>query len=78
MIEINIAEAYYPEDPKQAAILRTDCEKFIEGFKKLCNLTNMHNVDVYNLFSANIPTKLRFNDGSSIGMGKLFEEIGFE
>lgn len=77
MIEIKIAETYYSEDPNQAAILRSDCEKFIEGFRKLCNETNMHNISLGTIFNCTFPTELKFDDGTSIGVSKLFTEIGF-
>ena len=78
MIEIKIAESYYSEDPNQAAILRSDCEKFIEGFKKLCNSTNMHNISLGTLCGCTFPAALKFDDGTRIGINKLFKEIGFE
>ena len=78
MIEIKIAEAYYSEDPNQAAILRSDCEKFVEGFKKLCNSTNMHNISLGTLCGCTFPAGLKFDDGSHIGISRLFEEIGFK
>ena len=78
MIEIRISESIYPEDPNLNAQRLSDCEKFIDGFHQLCQNCNMHNIDVSTLLSLQIITKLNFDDGTSIGIQKLFEEIGFK
>ena len=78
MIEIRISETLTPEDPRAAAIRRSDLDKFLDGFKKLCNSTNMHNIEIGGINTLKIPTKLKFDDGSSIGIMRLFEEIGFK
>ena len=77
MIKIEIPEVYYSEDPNQAAIQRSQMEIFCEGFKKLCIATDMYNIDITRFNSILIPTQLHFDDGSLIGIKKLFQEIGF-
>ena len=78
MIEIRISETLTPEDPRAAAIRRSDLDKFLDGFKKLCNSTNMHNISLGTLCGCTFPAGLKFDDGSSIGIMRLFEEIGFK
>ena len=76
MIDIKISENYTEEDG--SVIERSDIDKFINGFKQLCNKTNMHNVDVGGFKSCPVITTLKFDDGSHIGIVKLFEMIGFD
>ena len=78
MIEIRISESIIPEDPNQPCIRLSECEKFLDGFRQLCQKTNMHNIDIYRLNTIQIPTTLRFDDGTSVGIRRLFEEIGFK
>ena len=75
MIDIKISENYTNEDG--SIIEYSDVDKFINGFKQLCNKTNMHNVDVGGFKSCPVITTLKFDDGSYIGISKLFEIIGF-
>ena len=77
MIEIKISEVLYPEDPNMCTKQRSQMEIFLDGFNELCNKTGMHNITTYKIFKTKIPTELKFNDGSSIGITRLFEEIGF-
>ena len=78
MIEIKISEVLYPEDPNMCAKQRSQLEMFLEGFKELCNKTGMHNITTYEMYNkVKLPTELKFNDGTSIGILRLFEEIGF-
>lgn len=77
MIQINIPESYTPDNPLCNQVVLSDCEKFIEGFKQLCKKTNMNIVDVEGIVSCPIITKLHFEDGTYIGIRRLFEEIGF-
>lgn len=75
MIDIKISENYTEEDGTVKKI--SDVKKFINGFKQLCNETNMHTVDVGGFKSCPVITTLKFDDGSSIGISKLFDMIGF-
>ena len=78
MITIEIAETIYPGNPFACQIPKSQVELFLEGFKELCNKTGMHKVDTYAFgASCQIPTSLNFDDGTHIGMRRLFEEIGF-
>lgn len=76
MIEIKIPELYYSEDANQPAIKRPQLNMFIDGFNELCKKTGMTQVG-YTIFGSVIPTYLKFEDGGSIGVRRLFEEIGF-
>lgn len=77
MIDIKIPEVYYSEDPKQPPIKRSEHEVFVEGFKKLCAATQMNKLNYNTLFDLPIISQLIFEDGSMIGIRKLFEEVGF-
>lgn len=59
----------------------SDMEKFLYGFKKLCEQCNMHTVkySTYSLCGHRIPilTSFDFDDGSNIGVVRLLEECGF-
>jgi len=77
MIEIKIPEVYYSEDPNQAAIQRSNLEIFIDGFKKLCAVTGMNEVNMDKILDTTIISQLKFNDGSLIGTKRLFQAIGF-
>lgn len=77
MIEIEIPEVYYGENPNQASTKRSSHEIFIEGFKQLCEATGMHNISVDTLLNLTIISQLKFDDGSLIGTKRLFKEIGF-
>ncbi len=60
----------------------SDMEKFLYGFKKLCEQCNMHTVkySTYSLCGHRIPilTSFDFDDGSNIGVVRLLEECGFD
>lgn len=60
----------------------SDMEKFLYGFKKLCEQCNMHTVkySTYSLCGNRIPilTSFDFDDGSNIGIVRLLEECGFD
>ena len=77
MIEIRIPEVYCQEDSKKSSILRSKTEIFIEGFKKLCEATEMNSVIANRLLNVTIVTQLKFDDGALIGLKRLFQEIGF-
>lgn len=78
MIKIEIYESKYPGNPQACQIPKSQVELFLDGFKELCNKTGMHKVDTYAFgTSGQIPTSLNFDDGTHIGMRRLFEEIGF-
>lgn len=77
MIEIRIPEVYYPEDQNQVATQRSNLDIFIDGFKKLCEVTGMNTINMDKILDATIVTQLKFNDGSLIGTKKLFQTIGF-
>ena len=77
MIEIRISEVHYSEDKNQDPIKRSKMEIFIEGFKKLCEATEMNSVITDKLLNVTIVTQLKFDDGALIGLKGLFQEIGF-
>lgn len=77
MIEIKIPEIYYTEDPNQAGIKRSSYEIFIDGFKKLCLATGMTKISTDSILNLRIISQLKFDDGSMIGIKRLFNEIGF-
>ena len=60
----------------------SDMEKFLYGFKQLCQKCNMHTVkySTYSLCGHRIPilTSFDFDDGSNIGVVRLLEECGFD
>lgn len=60
----------------------SDMEKFLYGFKKLCEQCNMHTVkySTYSLCGYRIPilSSFDFDDGSNIGVIRLLEECGFD
>lgn len=76
MITIKIAETYTVEGGSTEEI--SDCKKFMDGFKQLCDKCNMHQINVGCIGSAKFPTVLNFDDGTSVGITKLFERIGFK
>ena len=78
MIEIKIDEYTCPNDPLAAANKITDVDKFIDGFRKLCDACNMHNITISRFKNCPIPTQLKFDDGTYIGLQRLFKEIGFK
>ena len=60
----------------------SDMEKFLYGFKKLCEQCNMDTVkySTCSLFGSRIHilTSFNFDDGSNIGVVRLLEECGFD
>lgn len=78
MITIEIPEVTYTDNPNDGGTMLSDLDKFLIGFKKLCNITSMNNVTVNDLINCKIITKLNFDEGSSVGIMRLFEEIGFK
>jgi len=78
MITIEIPEVTYTDNPHDGGTMLSDLDKFLIGFKKLCNITNMNNVTVNGFKSCPIITRLNFDEGSSVGIMRLFEEIGFK
>jgi hypothetical protein len=79
MIEIEISETKYPGNPYACQIPRPKVEIFLEGFKELCNKTGMNKVSIGGLKGTGpIPTSLNFDDGTSVGILRMFKEIGFE
>ena len=60
---------------------RPRVDVFIEGFDQLCEACGMHNITTYKLIhngGVTIPTELKFDDGTSIGVSRLFDECGFK
>jgi len=79
MIKIEIAETIYPGNPFACQITRSQVDMFLEGFKELCNKTGMHKVDIGGIKATGpIPTRLNFDDGTSVGIMRMFREIGFD
>ena len=78
MIKIEIAETIYPGNPFACQIPRSQVNMFLEGFKELCDKTGMHKVDIGGIQATGpIPTRLNFDDGTSVGIMRMFKEIGF-
>lgn len=81
MIEIKLQTNIIPNDPYLSCPPRPKVEVFIEGFNKLCEACGMNNITTYKLINnggGKIPTVLKFDDGTSIGISKLFDECGFK
>jgi len=59
----------------------SDAEKFIYGFKQLCELCNMHQISYssWKAFGHNIPivTSFRCIDGTSVNIATLLNSCGF-
>ena len=59
----------------------SDMEKFVYGFRKLCEQCDMHNVKytIYTVCGKKIPilSSFNFDDGSAIGIVSLLDECGF-
>lgn len=78
MIKIEIAETKNPGNPYACQIRRSQVEMFLEGFKELCNKTGMHKIDIGGIKATGpIPTQLKFDDGTAVGVLRMFKEIGF-
>ena len=79
MIKIEIAETIYPGNPFACQIPRSQVNMFLDGFKELCNKTGMNKVDIGGIKATGpIPTRLNFDDGTSVGIMRMFKEIGFD
>lgn len=79
MITVIIDDYKHPADPYMCSIKRPNVDVFLEGFKQLCNKTGMHKVDINGLkVTGPIPTVLNFDDGTSVGVLRMFQEIGFD
>jgi len=81
MIEIKSQTNIIPNNPCMACMPRSNAEVFIEGFNKLCEACGMNNITTYKLIyngGVKIPTVLKFDDGTSIGISRLFNECGFK
>lgn len=77
MIEIKINTHENPNDTLAPCRRRSQSEIFIEGFKKLCEATNIKDLTKLSMSTYDIPLRLNFNDGTAIGMAVLFNEAGF-
>lgn len=78
MIKIEIAETKYPGNPYDCQIQRPRVEIFLEGFKELCSKTGMYKIDIGGIKATGpIPTQLKFDDGTAVGILRMFKEIGF-
>ena len=42
MITIEIPEVTYTDNPRDGGTMLSDLDKFLMGFKKLCNITNVN------------------------------------
>ena len=81
MIEIKLRTNIIPNDPCMACPPRPNVEVFVEGFNQLCEACGMHNITTHKLIhngGGKIPTELKFDDGTSIGISRLFDECGFK
>ena len=80
MIEIKLQTNITPNDPYLSCPPRPNVEVFIEGFNKLCEACGMNNITTYKLIhnGGKFPTVLKFDDGTSIDISKLFDECGFK
>lgn len=79
MITIEITETRYPGNPLACQIPRSQVDMFLEGFKELCNKTGMHKIDIGGIKATGpFPTCLNFDDGTSVGIMRMFKEIGFD
>lgn len=80
MIEIKLQTNVIPNDPCMACKPRPNVETFIDGFNQLCKACNMNKIITYKLIhdgGVKIPAELKFDDGTSVGISKLFDECGF-
>lgn len=80
MITIEIDDYKHPDNPWDCSRHKSQAEIFIEGFNKLCEACDMNNITTYKLIhngGVKIPVVLKFDDGTSIGISRLFNEIGF-
>lgn len=81
MIEIKLQTNIIPNDPCMACMPRSNAEIFIDGFNQLCEACGMNNITIHKLMhndEIKIPTLLKFDDGTSIGISRLFDECGFK
>lgn len=75
MVTINIAESKYADNPYDCAKKISDVEMFLDGFKQLCEKAKMKSVTHTRI---GLVTNLNFEDGTSVGIKRLFNEIGFD
>lgn len=59
-------------DPKQMTL--TDVRTFIECFRQLCLAANVHHIG----YMGDTPTAIYFNDGTWVGVHRLYKEVGFK
>ena len=79
MITIEIDDYKHPGNPWDCSKPKSQVNVFLEGFKELCNKTGMHKVDIGGIKATGpIPTCLNFDDGTSVGIMRMFKEIGFD
>lgn len=80
MIEIKLQTNIIPNDPCMACPPRPKVDVFIEGFNQLCEACGMNNITtkMLNDIGVKIPTVLKFDDGTSVGISRLFDECGFK
>lgn len=86
MDTINVDENKYTDNPYNTSCFNryfnndcvkkiSDVEMFIDGFRQLCEKTKMKSVTHTRI---GIVTNLNFEDGTSVGIKRLFNEIGFD
>ena len=78
MIEIKLQTNIIPNDPRKACTSRPNVKVFVEGFNQLCEACGMTNITTSKfIHDGKVPIELKFNDGTSIGISRLFNECGF-
>lgn len=80
MITINIGDTISTDNPNDVLRKRSSVDIFVEGFAKLCSATGMTQIMHKQppFMSFNMITQLLFENGESIGINRLFKEIGFK
>lgn len=56
---------------------RSNLEMFIDGFRQLCKQTGMKRIEYGGFKAAPVVVSLLFDNGESIGINRLFWEVGF-
>lgn len=77
MLEIKIKTHEIPEDTLLPCKPISKHDVFIDGLKQLCLATGMTEILKSKLGTVEIPVALKFEEGSSIGLTALFNELGF-
>lgn len=77
MLEIKIKTHENPGDPLLPCYPISKHDIFIDGLKQLCSATGMTEILKYKLGDIEVPVALKFEEGSSIGLTALFNELGF-